>query len=232
MQRRNFNLAGWAAILAANGFASRASSQDLASLSNTDALGGIRAALVMGAKAAVSQLGQAGGFLNNPKVRIGLPGVLEKAAPLLKTTGLGNRLEELVVAMNSAAEQAVPMAADLLSKAIKEVSVGDARRILGGGDTAVTDFFASKTQVALTEQFLPVVKRTTENVKLTEKYQAVAGRAAKLGLIKQEDSDLPSYVTSRALAGLYQLIGEEERKIRQNPAEAGSALLKKVFSAR
>jgi len=170
-------------------------------------------------------------FLNNPKVRIGLPGVLADAAPILKATGQGKRLDALVLAMNEAAEKAVPLAAQLLSQAIQHLGVDDARRILTGGDTSVTDFFADKTRTPLTAQFLPVVKQSTDQVQLADKYQAVAGRAAKLGLIKQEDADLPGYVTSRALSGLYLVIGEEERKIRQNPAQAGSALLKKVFGS-
>lgn len=231
MQRREFNHAACLTLLAMGGTASTVGAQGPSALSNADALGGIRDALATGAKAAVSQLGQSGGFLNNPKVRIGLPGVLEDAAPLLKATGQGKRLDALVLAMNQAAEQAVPLAADLLSKAIKNLGVDDARRILTGGDTSVTGFFASVTRTPLTEQFLPVVKRSTDQVQLADKYQSVAGRAAKLGLIKSEDADLPGYVTSRALAGLYLVIGEEERKIRQNPAQAGSALLKKVFGA-
>jgi hypothetical protein len=179
----------------------------------------------------VLQFGQPGGFLNNPKVRIGLPGVLEDAAPVLKATGQGKRLDALVLTMNEAAEKAVPLAADLLAQAIQQLSVEDARRILGGGDTSVTDFFADKTRTSLTAQFLPVVRRSTDQVQLADQYQAVAGRAAKLGLMKAEDADLPGYVTARALTGLYHVIGEEERKIRRNPAQAGSALLKKVFGA-
>lgn len=198
-------------------------------LSAGDALGGIRAALAAGAKAAVLQLGQAGGFSGNPKVRIGLPGVLDDAAPVLKTMGQGKRLDELVAAMNQAAEQAVPLAADLLSQTIQSLTVDDAQRILRGGDTGVTDFFAGKTRQPLTVQFLPLVKRTTDQVQLADKYQAVAGRAAKLGLLKQQDADLPGYVTGRALDGLYAVIGEEERKMRQNPAAAGSTLIKKLF---
>jgi hypothetical protein len=231
MQRREFNHAACFTLLAMVGVASPAIAQGPSALSNADALGGIRDALATGAKAAVSQLGQSGGFLNNPKVRIGLPGVLEDAAPLLKATGQGKRLDALVLAMNQAAEQAVPLAADLLSKAIQNLGVDDARRILTGGETSVTDFFASATRAPLTEQFLPVVKRSTDQVQLADKYQSVASRAAKLGLIKSEDANLPGYVTSRALAGLYLVIGEEERKIRQNPAQAGSAILKKVFGA-
>ena len=198
-------------------------------LSAGDALGGIRTALAAGAKTAVLQLGQAGGFSGNPKVRIGLPGVLDDAAPILKTMGQGKRLDELVAAMNQAAEQAVPLAADLLGQTIQSLTVDDAQRILRGGDTGVTDFFAGKTRQPLTVQFLPLVKRTTDQVQLADKYQAVAGRAAKLGLLKQQDADLPGYVTGRALDGLYAVIGEEERKMRQNPAAAGSALIKKLF---
>jgi len=198
-------------------------------LSQTDALGGIRAALASGAKAAVLQLGQNGGFSGNAKLRIGLPGVLADAAPALKAMGQGKRLDELVAAMNQAAEQAVPLAADLLGQAVQTLSVDDAQRILRGGETAATDFFSSKTRQQLTAQFLPVVKTKTDQVQLADKYEAVAGRAAKLGLMKPEDANLPGYVTGKALDGLYAVIGEEERKIRQNPAAAASALIRKAF---
>lgn len=231
MQRRKFNHAALAGMLMGATTGSAVWAQGINSISAPDALAGIRAALATGAKVAVQQLGQQGGFSGNAKVRIGLPGILEDAAPLLKATGQGKRLDELVNAMNQAAETAVPLAADLLGKAIQTMTVDDARRILSGGDTSVTEFFASKTRQSLTEQFLPTVKNTTDQVQLADKYQAVAGRAAKLGLMKKEDADLPGYVTSKALDGLYIVIGEEERKIRQNPAAAGSALLKKVFGA-
>jgi hypothetical protein len=233
MQRREFNhvplagLLGWA-LIAPMG---HAHAQGLAALSGADATAGIKAALASGAKAAVQQLGQNGGFMDNPKVRIGLPGMLAEAEPLLKVTGQGKRLDELLAAMNHAAEQAVPLAAELLQRAIQSLTVGDAKRILTGGDTSVTEFFATKTRAPLGAQFLPVVHKATDGVQLAEKYQAVAGRAAQLGLLKKEDADLPGYVTGRTLDGLYLVIGEEERKIRQNPAQAGSAMLQKVFGA-
>lgn len=231
MQRREFNHALWLVPYTLWGVQGTAKAQTLDKITVSDAVGGVRDALSQGARAAVQQLGQPGGFLNNPKVRIGLPGVLEDAAPVLKATGQGKRLEALVQAMNQAAEQAVPLAADLLAQAVQNLSVGDARRLLGGGETSVTAFFEDKTRAGLTKTFLPVVRRSTDQVQLADKYQAVAGRAAKLGLIKAEDADLPGYVTGRALTGLYTVIGEEERKIRQNPAQAGTALLKKVFGA-
>ena len=232
MQRRKFNHAALAGLFVGDATGGETvHAQGISSISAHDALAGIRSALTTGAKVAVQQLGQKGGFSENPKVRIGLPGILEDVAPLLKNMGQGKRLDELLNAMNQSAEMAVTLAADLLVKAIEAMTVGDARRILTGGDTSVTDFFADKTRQSLTVQFLPIVKNTTSQVQLADKYQAVAGRAAKLGLMKREDADLPGYVTGRAIDGLYLVIGNEERKIRQNPGDAGSALLKKVFGA-
>ncbi len=200
-------------------------------LSETDASSGVRAALERGAVAAVGLLGKADGFLGNPKVRIPLPGYLEDGAKLMKTLGQGKRVDELVTAMNRAAEAAVPEAKALLIGAVKDMSVEDARKILTGGDNSVTQFFAAKTREPLGVKFLPIVTRATEKVSLADKYNAVAGKAAGLGLVKKEDADIQQYVTRKALDGLYFVIGEEERKIRQDPVGTGSAILKKVFGA-
>jgi HEAT repeat protein len=197
--------------------------------SETDSALAIRTALERGAVAAVDLLGRTDGFLGNPKVRIPLPGVLEDAAGMLRALGQQRRVDELVTAMNRAAEAAVPEARQLLVSTVKALSVEDAVRIVSGGDDAATKFFAGKTREPLTERFLPIVGRATEKVKLAAKYDAVAGRAAKLGLVKADDADLKRYVTGRALDGLYLMIGEEERKIRRDPVGTGSAILKKVF---
>ena len=200
-------------------------------LSEADASAGVRAALEKGAVSAVGLLGRADGFLGNPKVRIPLPGVLEDAAKLLRATGQGRRVDELITAMNRAAEAAVPEAKPLLINAVKSMSVEDARRVITGGDNSVTQFFAGKTREPLGEKFLPIVTRATEKVSLAAKYNAVAGKAMGLGLVKKEEANVQQYVTGKALDGLFLMIGEEERKIRQNPAAAGSAILKKVFGA-
>jgi hypothetical protein len=201
------------------------------SLSNTDAIAGVRAALEQGATAAVGLLGKTDGFLGNPKVRIPLPGYLDNAAKLLKTLGQGKRVEELETAMNRAAEAAVPEARTLLVSAVKSMSVQDASGILTGGDDSVTRFFADKTRSPLGTKFLPIVTQATKKVSLAEKYNALAGKAGGLGLVKKEDGSIEQYVTRKSLDGLYLMIGEEEKKIRQNPAQAGSAILKKVFGA-
>jgi hypothetical protein len=203
----------------------------LSGLSNADASSGVKAALEQGAIAAVGLLGQSGGFLNNPSVRIALPGYLNDAAQMMKRFGQGKRIEELETSLNRAAEAAVPMGKDLLIGAVQSMSVTDAKNILTGGDTSVTQFFSSKTRVPLGEKFLPVVTQATSQVGLAQQYNAFAGKAAGFGLVKKEDARIEDYVTGKTLDGLFSVIGEEERKLRQNPAAAGSALLQKVFGA-
>ena len=203
----------------------------LGDLSSAEASSGLKAALGQGASAAVALLGRSDGFLGNPLVRIPLPGTLEDAAKLLRKLGQGKRIDELVTTINRAAEAAVPMGKDLLVSAVQDMSVTDARKILTGGDTSVTEFFAEKTRLPLGERFLPVVTQATEQVGLTQKYNAVASKASSFGLMSKEDANLSQYVTGKTLDGLYRMIGEEEKKIRQNPLGSGSAIVQKVFGA-
>ena len=224
MQRRDFAALATLAALAGAVRIARADT-----ISNADAASGIRAALERGASAAVELLGRPDGFLGNPKVRIPLPGFLNDAAKLLKFTGQQRRVDELVTAMNRAAEAAVPEARSLLVSAVKSMSVGDARSIIAGGQDSVTQFFASKTRTPLGERFLPIVRRETARVDLAERFNAVAGKAAGMGLVKGDDANMERYVTSKALDGLYLMIGEEEKKIRSDPVGTGSVILAKVF---
>ena len=198
-------------------------------LSESDAAIGVRAALERGAVAAVALLGRTDGFLGNPKVHIELPGFLNDAARFLRATGQGRRLDALELAMNRAAEAAVPEARALLVSAVKDMSVEDAVRLVTGDDDAVTRFFESKTREPLVARFLPIVTRATERVSLAEKYNAVAGKAASFGLLRSQDANIQAYVTDKALDGLFLMIGEEERRIRQDPVGTGSAILRKVF---
>lgn len=200
-----------------------------AALGMDEAAKGVRAALERGAVAAVGLLGKPDGFLGNAQVRIALPGALEDAAQLLSRLGQKKRVDELVTAMNRAAEQAVPEARTLLVDTVRKISVEDALAIVRGGSTSVTDFFAGKTREPLGQKFLPIVTRATERVKLAERYNAFAGRAASLGLVKPADANLQSYVTAKALDGLYLMIGEEEKRIRADPVGTGSAILRRVF---
>jgi len=196
-----------------------------------DAALGVRTALERGVVSAVGLLGKSGGFLENPKVRIPLPGFLNEVAKLAKFTGQQRRVDELIVAMNRAAEAAVPEAKAMLLNAVKTISVQDGRQILTGGDNAVTDYFARKTREPLSAKFLPIVTKATEKVSLADKYNALAGKAASTGLLSQDDANIQRYITGKALDGLYLMIGEEERKIRQDPIGTGSAILRKVFGS-
>ncbi len=200
-----------------------------AATSETDAASGVRAALERGALAAVSKLGKSGGFLDDPKVRIPLPGHLKDAAKLMRKLGQGKRVDELETAMNRAAEAAVPEAKTLFVSTVKNMSVEDALKLVKGGDTAVTDFFSAKTRAPLAEKFLPIVTKATEKVKLADSYNRVAAKAAGAGLVKGDEANVQKHVTNKALDGLFTLIGEEEKKIRADPVKTGSAILKKVF---
>ena len=232
MQRRNFNQAGAGAlgllILATYG---QARALSLCDLTSAEAGSGLKTALEKGVLTAIALLGKPDGFLGNPKVRIPLPGYLEDASRLLKNFGQGRRIDELVTAINRAAESAVPMGKDLLVGAVRSMNVNDAKNILSGGETSVTAFFAEKTRAPLGVKFLPVVNRATEKVGLASKYNEFAGKAAGFGLVKKEDANIQQYVTGRTLDGLFLMIGEEERKIRQDPVGTGSAILQKVFGA-
>jgi hypothetical protein len=230
MQRRQFS-SGCICILTLLAVAAseQARALTLGDLSNADATKGLKVALEKGALSAIGLLGVQDGFLGNDKVRIPLPPGLKDAVNLLRTLGQGARVDELLMAMNRGAEAAVPMAKDLLVNAVQTMSVADAKGILTGGDTAVTQYFASRTRPALAIKFLPVVSQATEKVGLAGKYNDVAGKAAELGLIKKEDANIQQYVTGKTLDGLFFMISEEEKKIRTNPVGYGSAILTKVF---
>jgi hypothetical protein len=200
-------------------------------LSSADINAGLKEALTRGAEAAVAQLGQKDGFFGNAALKIPLPPGLQKAEKTMRMFGMGRQADELVLAMNRAAEAAVPEAKILLVDAVKEMTLEDARGILTGGQTSATDFFRKKTESKLTERFSPIVKATTDQVGLAQQYNQYAGMAAQFNLIDRNQANVEQYVTQQALDRLYTLIGEKETAIRANPLQAGSDLLKKVFGA-
>ncbi|WP_431476538.1 DUF4197 domain-containing protein [Massilia eburnea] len=216
-------------LLAGLALAAGAFANPLDALTEKEAGGGLKAALEAGSVAAVGKLGVEGGFLNNDAVRIKLPRVLEKARPLLEMTGRGEQLDELENAMNRAAEQAVPLAKPLLVNAVKSMTLSDAKAILTGGETSVTDFFKEKTAAPLAVKFKPIVKGVTDKSKLSGQFNNAMAQATKFGLATEEQASVESYVTQRALDGLYLMIGEEEKKIRENPISYGSKAISKVF---
>lgn len=204
---------------------------DVDQLKSKEINSGIVEALTRGSEAAVAQLGKKGGFMSNEALRIPLPPMLQKAEQIMRTMGMGKQADELILSMNSAAESAIPAAKALLVKSVKEMTMDDAKGILVGGDTAATDFFRRKTETTLTERFNPIVKKATERSGLAQKYNQYAGIAARFGAVDGNQATVEQYVTQQTLNGLYIVIGEQERALRANPLQAGSALLQKVFGA-
>jgi len=164
-------------------------------------------------------------------VKIPLPGYLDDAESALRMFGMGKQADQLVETMNHAAENAVAEALPILSDAIRRMTLQDAKAILTGGDDSVTQYFRRSSSDQLVTRFRPIVKAATSKLQLAEQYNNFAGKAANFGLIDKKDADIDSYVTHKAMDGLFLVIAEEERKLRANPLGAGSAILKKVFGA-
>lgn len=192
---------------------------------------GLRAALNQAAVVAVATLGKTDGFMGNPEVRIPLPGKLEKAAKKLRKLGMGKQTDALQLAMNRAAEAAVPEAKTLFAEAIQKMSISDALTILRGPQDAATQYFKGAMSEQLAERFLPVVSKATTSVQLAKLYNDVAGRASALGLVDQRDASLDGYVTRKALDGLFVMMAHEEAAIRKDPLGQASSLVRKVFGA-
>jgi hypothetical protein len=211
--------------------AQAAHSANLGAISNADAAGGLKQALTDGSAAAVNLLGKENGFFGNPRVKIPLPPALKQIEGALRLMGRRQQADDLVLAMNRAAESAVPEAKALLVDAVKKMSVQDAKGILTGGDTAATEYFKRSTQTQLTQRFLPIVKNATDRVGLAQQYNSLASQGATFGLIGKDESTVEGYVTKKALDGLYLMIAEQEKAFRSNPVGASSDIVKKVFGA-
>ncbi|OIQ81469.1 hypothetical protein GALL_367610 [mine drainage metagenome] len=203
----------------------------VAALSDAEVGRGLKAALSRGADVAVRELGRENGFYGNAKWRIPLPPALARAEQLMRVAGMGAQADALDLAINRAAERAVPQARTLLVDAVRSMTLADAKGILTGGDQAATDYFRRKTEAPLTQRFLPIVARSTAQVGLAQSYDRFAGQAAQFGLLRQDQASIEQYVTAQALSRLYQAIGEQERAIRADPLGTGSKLLGRVFGA-
>jgi len=205
-----------------------------ASLSDyTDAqtVKGLKEALTQSASGAVAKLGRADGFFGNDKVKIPLPESLQRIEGAMRTVGMGKQADELILAMNRAAEAAVPEGKKILVNAVKKMSFEDAKGIVTGGEDAATQYFRRTTSGPLHDKFMPIVAKMTKRVALAQKYDQYAGKAAKLGLIGEKDAQFDEYVTGKTLDGLYLMMAEEEKAIRQDPLGRGGHWLGKIFGA-
>lgn len=192
-------------------------------------ISGLKEALRVATERAVKATSQSGGFLDNSKIRIGLPGKLAKMTSGLRAIGMGTQVDELEIAMNRAAEKAAGEATPVFVDAIQKMSFQDASEIVTGGDTAATDYFRKTTSDPLRERFRPIVNEAMQNVGVAKQYDQLVGRYSSLPLASAPKFDLTGYVTDETLSGLFTVVGEQEKQIRTNPAARGTELLKQVF---
>lgn len=199
-------------------------------LPESEVVSGLKSALADGASAAVTQLGQNDGFWGNSARRIPLPGWMDNAAGMLKSAGYGDQMQSLQLAMNRAAEQATAEAGPIVREAINDMSVRDGYRILQGSDTAATEYLRDHTGEALAAKFEPIIENTTAQSEAVSAYESLTRQAKPmLSFVPGLNLDVNDYVTREALDGLFAVIGQQEKEIRENPAARGTDLLKKVF---
>jgi hypothetical protein len=201
-------------------------------LSDSDIAAGLKQALAKGTHAAVLDLGHSGGFWNNPRFRIALPGPVQQLEGMLQGSGFGGQLDQLHLSFNQAAEQAVPVAADVFSEAVQKLSLNDVRAILNGPQDAATQYFKRATSDTLTVKFKPIVAGVTARVGLAQQYNSLVSAAGPMASMIGEPTDLNGYVTQKALDGLFLRVGDEEKSIRTDPAARSTDLLKKVFGSK
>jgi hypothetical protein len=196
-----------------------------------DVTAGLKEALAVGTGNAVQMLSKSNGYFGDAAVKILMPEKMQKAAEVLKKAGYQKEVDDFILSMNRAAEQAAPKARPIFEDAVKKMSFDDAQKILKGGNTAATDYFKAKTSSQLTDAFKPVVSDSMNQAGATRSYKALTDRYTSMMPFGKMDSfDLDSYVTGKSLDGMFLKVGQEEAKIRTNPAARTTDLLKKVFS--
>ena len=198
-------------------------------LSEVKIASGLKEALKVGTENTVHLTGKTDGYFLNQTIKILMPEKLRTLEKGLRAVGYGPKVDEFVLSMNRAAEKAAPFAKQIFWNAIEEMTFEDARQILSGHDTAATDYFKGKTSDRLAVVFKPIVDKAMNEVGVTRQYKRLVGRYETLPFVKKETFDLDQYVVNKALGGLFHVLGEEEKKIRTDPAARVTDLLKEVF---
>lgn len=203
---------------------------DSSNLSDDTIIKGLKEALAMGAEKAVDLVSKSDGYYKNPEIKIPLPPALQKIETVLKSMGLEGLVDQFEMSMNRAAEQAAPQATALFVDAVKEMSFSDARKILNGRENEATLYFKERTQDKLSELFKPVVHKSMAEVGVTRNFQELSAKASTIPFSDTLNLDPDTYVTNRALDGLFLMLAKEEEKIRKNPTARVTDLLKTVFN--
>ena len=202
---------------------------DNSSLSTSKIISGLKEALRVGTTRAVATVGQPDGFLKNAAIKITLPPKIENVARGMRLAGMGEKVDDLEVAMNRAAEQASPAAKQIFLNALLKMTFDDARHILSGDDTAATEYFKRTCTDQLTTTFMPVVHRSMVKVGLVKKYEEVMQNPLAETVSEKEKFNLDEYIVHKTLDGLFYMLGQEEKKIRKDPIARTTSLLKEVF---
>jgi len=205
--------------------------RNTSNLSNDKIIAGLKEALQVSTGKAVALTGKPDGFLKNEAIKILLPPKLQTVGKGMRMLGMGAQVDQLEVGMNRAAEQATPYAKQIFLAAVKKMTFDDARKILTGGDTAATEYFERTSSADLTTAFTPIVQRSMARVGVVQQYNRVL-QSAPGGSALAGQFDLTKYVVGKTLDGLFLMLGEEEKKIRKNPAAQTTALLKEVFGGK
>ena len=200
-------------------------------LSNEDMIGGLKQALEKGVGYAVDGLGKTDGFLGNARVKIPMPDKLAQLEKLLRKAGQDEYADQFVTTMNRAAEQAVPLTRDVLVKGVKDLTVEDAKNIVSGPDDAATSYLRKTGGEQLRAAIAPMVKQATDQVGVTRQYKSLFNNLGFMGsFMNPDDYDIDKYVTDKTMDGLFVMIAEQEKMIRENPVERTTDLLKRVFA--
>jgi hypothetical protein len=198
-------------------------------LSDGKVVSGLKEALQIGTENSVKLTGRKDGYFGNEAIKILMPDKLRTVEKGLRAVGMGGQVDEFILSMNRAAEAAAPKAKQIFWDALRDMSFDDARKILTGGDTAATEYFKAKTSDRLTTAFRPEVETAMKEVGVTRQYEQLMGRAKAIPFMKTETADINTYVVAKSLDGLFFVVGQEEQKIRKNPAARITPLLKEVF---
>ncbi|MBC7963112.1 MAG: DUF4197 domain-containing protein [Steroidobacteraceae bacterium] len=190
---------------------------------------GLKEALATGTERAVKSVGRTDGYYGNQAIRILMPEKIRNVADVLGKIGFRKEVDDFVLSMNRAAEKAAPKAADYFVSALKEMSFDDAGKILKGGDTAATEYFRRKTGDQIFSAFKPIVSASMDEVGASRSYKQMIQIYESVPFVPTAELDLDRYVTAKSVEGLFQMLGEEEKKIRTNPAARATELLRKVF---
>lgn len=230
MRRANTVLAVFIATLTL--FAPQAQVRaQLGTLSDSKIVAGLKEALQIGTGNAINLTGRVDGFFKNAAIKILLPKQLDTVGKGLRMAGQGQMVDEFVMSMNRAAEKAAPEARKIFVDAVKQMSFDDARKILFGNDTAATDYFKAKTSTKIATAFRPIIERSMNEVGATRQYKELIGRFQSIPFAKTQSLDIDAYVVNKSLDGLFYMVGEEEKKIRKNPAARITSILKDVFGS-